>query len=256
MSSSSNWKTFFASHAAVYDDNCFTKNTLREVDFLLEELQVPPGARILDVGCGTGRHSVELAKRGYRMTGLDLSPAMLDQAKKKAAAAGVHVDWVQADATEFSFHEPFDAAICLCEGSFGLLEAADNAIEHPLAILSNISRSLRDDARCLLTVLNALRMIRQHNNQDVEQDLFDPLTLAEASECTVAGAPKGLRLRERGFVPTELTLLFGLAGLTVLNIWGGTAGNWGRRKIDLDEMEIMVVARKTAEPNVLASDWC
>ncbi len=247
--SGNSWQTFFASHAPVYDDNVFTKNTLFEVDFLLEELQVSPGARILDVGCGTGRHSIELARRGYRMTGLDLSPHMLAQARKKAEAAGVHVDWVQGNATQFSFAEPFDGAICLCEGSFGLLEAADDPIEHPQAILSNISRSLQRDARCLFTVLSALRMIRQHGNADVEQGLFDPLALSEASECTVAGAPAGLRLRERGFVPTELVLLFRIAGLRVLHIWGGTAGNWGRRAIDPDEMEIMLVAQKTTEPH-------
>lgn len=61
-------------------------------------------------------------------------------------------------------------------------------------------------------------------------------------------APPDLHLRERAFVPTELVLLFRMAGLEVLNIWGGTAGNWGRRKIDLDEMEIMVLARKPAQP--------
>jgi hypothetical protein len=55
-------------------------------------------------------------------------------------------------------------------------------------------------------------------------------------------------VRERAFVPTELALLFRLAGMPVLNTWGGTAGNWGRRAIDLDEIEIMIVARKTAEP--------
>jgi len=55
-------------------------------------------------------------------------------------------------------------------------------------------------------------------------------------------------VRERAFVPTKLSLLCRLAGMSVLNVWGGTGGNWGRRTIDLDEIEIMIVARKTAEP--------
>ena len=54
-------------------DNSFTKNTVAEVDFVLEELSLPPGSRILDVGCGTGRHAVELARRGYQITGVDIS---------------------------------------------------------------------------------------------------------------------------------------------------------------------------------------
>ncbi len=242
--SGSSWETFFAAHAAIYDDNCFTKNTLAEVDFLLKELQVPPAARILDVGCGTGRHSIELARRGYRMTGLDLSPAMLDRARAKAEAAGVRVNWVQANATRFRFDEPFDAAICLCEGSFGLLGAADDAIEHPLAILSNISRSLKPNAKVLLTVLNGFWMTRMHKQEDVEQDHFNPLTLAQTSDVAPTGGHWPVRVTERAFVPTEMVLLCRMAGLTVLNIWGGTAGNWGHRKIDLDEIEIMVVARK------------
>ena len=191
MSSDSSWKTFFAAHAAIYDNNVFTKNTLREVDFLLEELHVPPGARILDVGCGTGRHSIELAKRGYRMTGLDLSRRPCSHRRRtKAEAAGVHVDWVQSDAMRFSFDEPFDAAICLCEGSFGLLASVDDAIAQPLAILSNISRSLKPGARILLTALNGMWMIRMHKQEDVEQGGFDPLTLAQTSDVVpVEGQP-------------------------------------------------------------------
>ena len=244
MTSSRSWETFFAAHAAAYDDNVFTRNTLREVDFLLEELHVPAGARILDVGCGTGRHSVELARRGYRMTGLDLSAAMLARAKAKADTAGVRVDWVQANATQFSFDVPFDAAICLCEGAFGLLGAGDDPIDQPLAILSNISRSLKPKAKVLLTVLNGFRMVRMHKQEDVEQGRFDPLALAQTSDVLPAEGHPPVRVTERALVPTELVLLCRMAGLTVLSIWGGTAGNWGHRKIDLDEIEIMVVARK------------
>jgi len=77
---------------------------------------------------------------------------------------------------------------------------------------------------------------------------FNPLTMEESSELPPREGMLPLKMRERAFVPTELTLLCRLAGLDVQNIWGGTAGNWGRRNIDLDEIELMLVAQKVAEP--------
>ncbi len=113
------WEQFFDAHAPQYMDNGFTKNTFREVDFLLGELALPPGSSILDIGCGTGRHSIELARRGFAVTGLDLSAEMLKQAELGAKEAGASVNWVHADAARFSFECPFDAVIGLCEGCLG-----------------------------------------------------------------------------------------------------------------------------------------
>jgi SAM-dependent methyltransferase len=244
-----NWEQFFDAHAPVYMDNVFVKNTIREVDFLVEELALQPGGSILDVGCGTGRHSIELAKRGYTVTGLDLSAGMLAQAEQGARVAGVKVNWVRSDATHFSLAGKYDAVICLCEGSFGLLGQANDPIDHPLAILRNISRSLKPQARALLTVLNGAAMIRRHTNDDVRKGRFDPLQMVESSAISPREGLPAVPLRERAFVPTELALMCRLAGLCVINMWGGTAGNWGRRDLDLDEIEIMVLAKKIAEPS-------
>jgi SAM-dependent methyltransferase len=248
MTGKSIWEEFFDAHAPVYEDNIFTKNTIQEVDFLLEELSLQQGSSILDVGCGTGRHSIELAKRGYIVTGLDLSTEMLARAADAAKYAGATVEWIHSDATQFSLPGKYDGAICLCEGAFGLLGKSDDPISQPLSILCNISRSLKPGAKAVLTVLNAMAMIRRCTNKDVEVGRFDPLTMVESSECPPQEALPAVPVREKAFVPTELVLLFRLAGMSVLNIWGGTAGNWGRRTLDLDEMEIMIVACKTGEP--------
>lgn len=243
MSAKSAWETFFDAHAPIYDENVYTKNTDAEVSFLIEELGLAPGALVLDVGCGTGRHAVELAKRGYAVTGVDLSTEMLARARAAAQAAGVHVDWIHSDATKFSLPQKFDAVICLCEGSFGLLGQTDDAIEQPLAILKNISRCLKPGAKALLTVLNAARMFRMFKDSDVANGRFDPFSIVESHSFPPREGMEPLPVRERGFVGTELVLLCRLAGLAIEHMWGGTAGNWGHRPLQLDEFEIMIVAR-------------
>jgi SAM-dependent methyltransferase len=249
MPEKTTWERFFDAHAPIYEYNVFTKDTGREVDFLLEELQLPPGGSVLDVGCGTGRHAIELAKRGYAVTGLDLSSEMLSRAADAAKAERVHVEWIRANATQFTLPERYDAAVCLCEGAFGLLGQSDDPIDQPLSILCNVSRSLRPRARAVFTVLNGAAMIRRYQNKDVAEGRFDPLTMVESSEHAPREGLPVVTVRERAFIPTELILLFRVAGMSVLDMWGGTAGNWGRRPLDLDEIEIMIVACKTAEPS-------
>lgn len=238
------WQDFFDAHAEIYDSNVFTGNTLAEVDFLVEHLGLAPGAAILDVGCGTGRHSVELARRGHAVTGLDLSGEMLARARARAEEAGVVVEWVQGDATRFDLGQRFDAAICLCEGAFGLLSAADDPWDQPLAILANISRALRPGAPVALTALSAPGMFRRWSDDDVAAGRFDPATSVETSEMPPREGADPVTVRERGFTPSELSLLFRLAGLGVTHVGGGTAGDWAIRPLKLDEIEVMVLGRK------------
>jgi cyclopropane fatty-acyl-phospholipid synthase-like methyltransferase len=240
----SEWVEFFNGHAPEYETNCFTKNTQAEVDFLFEELDLAPGMTLLDLGCGTGRHTVELARRGLQVTGIDVSPGMLAEARQNAEKAGVKPKFIEADAREFSLDPPVDRLVCLCEGAFGLLDTSEDPIAQPEAILANAAAAMKPGAKCLFTVLNGYAIARRYKQSDVENGQFDPLALAEVSECQPTGGDTTFCLRERGFVPTELTLLFRNAGIEVLHIWGGTAGNWGRRPIDLDEIEIMFVGRK------------
>ena len=248
MDRDNNWQRFFDSHAPVYMDNVFTKNTLAEVSFVIEQLNVRQGARILDVGCGTGRHSVELARRGFRMTGVDLSPGMLEQARKAAAEAGVEVELIQADATQMKLAGEFDGAICLCEGSFGLLSQHDDAREHGRDILRNIHSALRPGGRLILTCLNGLLKIRKFSQEDVDAGLFDPFNIVEffMMDCNTPSGVESVEVREKGYLPFEITQLAEDTGFRIDHLGGGTAGDWGRRPYKLDEMELMLIAEKLA----------
>lgn len=243
------WEVFFNNYATRYTEESFTKNTKQEVDFIEQELRLPKGAYILDVGCGTGRHSIELAKRGYRVTGIDISQEMLKEAQKRCTEENVSVEFIQTDAANFNLDKLYDACICLCEGAFGLLSKIEDPFERDIKILKNINRALKIDAKLLLTALNGLRMIRMYSDEDVTRGVFDPIGIVESHPMSnyLENAPDDLYLREKGFVATELVLMLKIAGFYVENIWGGTAGSWNRQMLKMDEMEIMIVSKKVKD---------
>ena len=246
MSVHEGWRAFFDGHAPSYMHNVFTRNTVAEVAFLVDVLRLPPGARILDLGCGTGRHSVALAQQGYRLVGVDLSRGMLRQAQFAARSAGVAVDWIQADATRFAAPAAFDAAICLCEGAFGLVGAGEDPAAHDAAIAGNLARGLRPGARLVLTAPNGLRLLGQYEQADVDRGVFDPDTLTERVTMSWdnESGPRQVVVYEHGHRPEELRALFESAGFAVEHVGGGTAGAWGFRPVDPQEYEIMLIAAR------------
>ncbi len=83
------YEALFTDYAETYDKESFTQGTLGECDFIEAEIGGDRSVPILDIGCGTGRHAIELARRGYKVTGVDLSPSQIERAREKAAAAGM-----------------------------------------------------------------------------------------------------------------------------------------------------------------------
>ena len=240
------WMSFFDEHAPRYMENAFTANTRAEVEMLIELFALPLGARILDIGCGTGRHAVALASRGYRVTGVDISEGMLAEARKAADAEGVSVDWIHADATSWEPDLLYDAVICLCEGGLGLADFSEDPVAHDLAILRRIYGALRPNGMFITTTMNGYAIIRQMTDEHVQAGAFDPATMLAAydDEWDLPGGKRTMRIRERQFIPPEMVAMLRFVGFAVDHVWGGTAGAWGKRPLKLDEVEAMYVCHK------------
>jgi SAM-dependent methyltransferase len=180
------------------------------------------------------------------VTGVDIAAGMLAEARNAADAAGVAVEWIEADATRFTTDARFDAALCLCGGAFGILNLDDDPAVHDRAVLRAIAAALKPGAPLILTTLNAFARLRELTDDDIARGDFDPLTLEEtySDEAETPEGTEQLRLKERRWLPPELIALLESAGFTVAHLWGGASGAWNRRPLRLDEPEVMVVASK------------
>jgi SAM-dependent methyltransferase len=120
------------------------EQTRAEADFLLTSLRLSAGAMVLDVPCGSGRHALELAARGMRMVGVDLSRDEIAEARKRAAAAGLSIEWRQADMRDLPWHAAFDGAYCF-GNAFGYLDPGGMR-----AFVQAVARALKPGARFVL----------------------------------------------------------------------------------------------------------
>lgn len=247
------YEELFTNFAETYDKESFVQGTLGEVDFIEQELAFDKSKKILDIGCGTGRHSIELAKRGYSVDGFDLSESQIARAKQKAAEAGVAPNFFIQDARTFSFPSSYNAALMLCEGSFPLMETD----EMNFAILKNAFDALKPGGKFIFTTLNGLfplfhsikDFINQHDSQGVSRvENFDLMTLRDRSVYEVTddgGCKKTLYCNERYYVPSEISWLLKSLGFIEIDILGCPLGAW-RRGLPLttDDYEMLVIAEK------------
>lgn len=139
------WENFFHGvaldfwRAAVSDEQ-----TRAEADFIAKQLQLADSGKVLDVPCGNGRLSIELAKRGFVLIGIDLASEFMDEAKSSSLQAGVNVEWRTQDMRDLPWAGEFDGAFCF-GNSFGYLDDEANAV-----FLKALSQTLKPGGRFLL----------------------------------------------------------------------------------------------------------
>ncbi len=222
-----------AAHAGrAYLRYSFTKGTEQEVGFLSGVLDLGGGERILDVGCGPGRHSLALRARGFDVVGLDISAAFL--------RAGGRGRWVRGDARTLPFPtSSFDAVICLCQGGFGLLGGHGEP-----AALGEMARVLRPGGCLALSAFSAYFAVRYLD----EGDTFDADAGVNHERATVrdpAGTEAAFDLWTTCFTPRELRLMAIGAGLEARDLWSVTPGSYAARPPDLEHPEWLLVAKKS-----------
>ena len=249
------YEALFANYARKYDAESFTQGTLGECDFLEKEIGGDRSVRILDIGCGTGRHAVELAARGYAVVGVDLSAAQLARARAKAAERGVAVDFRPADARALPFAAEFDLAIMLCEGAFSLMETDEMNFQ----ILQGAARALKPGGKLVFTTLNGLFPLfhsvkdflaaaAQPGQAATHGNSFDLMTFRDRNVVAIeddSGQKVELACNERYYVPSEITWLLATAGFAASEIFGAKLGAYSRNDpLTPDDYEMLVIARK------------
>lgn len=230
------WFEPIAEHlGAAYLRYSFTKGTRQEVDHVMEALHLRPGERVLDVGCGPGRHAHELARRGLVVHGIDISQRFVDLATASAPAGAT---FERLDARHLPFDAEFDAAICLCQGAFGLMTAGGE----DETVLRGIAAALRAGGRVALSAFNAYFAVKYH-----EAATFDA-SLGVAHERTEvrdeAGRATEVDLWTGCYTPRELRLLFDRAGFTDVSVHSVDPGAYRAEAPTTESSEFLVTARR------------
>lgn len=232
---------------AAYLRYSFTRGTEQEVGFLIDVLGLRRGDRVLDVGCGPGRHANALASAGMVVTGIDISRRFVEVARERGVPGA---SFVRADARRLSFDAEFDAAISLCQGAFGLgggdLEENDPAnLASDEMVLRGIRRALVPGGRAVVSAFSAYFQVRFLE----DSDHFDAATGINKERTTIldeGGNPAEHDAWTTCYTPRELHLVFDRAGLCVDEVWAVSPGNYAADPPDTDHPEFLVVSHRPA----------
>ena len=240
------WFEPLADHlGAAYLRYSFTYGTRQEVDHLVEVLGLGPGSRVLDVGCGPGRHAHELARRDVAVHGIDISTRFVDLARAQAPSTLATFERLDARALGAAthLHGRFDAVICLCQGAFGL-QTGPGEDE---AVLAGIRACLVPGGRVALSAFNAYFSVRHHGDAHFDADSGTSQERTEIRSET--GEVASVDLWTGCYTPRELRLLCRVVELDVVSITAAEPGAYGSDPPEVDRAEFLLVAeRRNGDP--------
>jgi SAM-dependent methyltransferase len=230
------WFEPVADHlGAAYLRYSFTKGTKQEVEFLIEQLALQPGMRVLDVGCGPGRHAYLLAERGIAVHGIDISRRFIELAQ---ANAPVGATFERMDARSLPYDAEFDVVICLCQGAFGLMTADG----HDAKVLAGMARALEPGGRLALSAFSSYFVIKHWPETE-----FDAATGVNHEHTEIrneAGEAVTTDLWTGCYTPRELRLLSEGNGLRVDSISSVEPGAYAIAPPTPDSPEFLLLATR------------
>jgi len=231
------------------ENHTWARHASKEVDFIIEKCNLKEGMSVLDVGCGNGRHSIELAKRGFNVVGVDYSDTLVNKAKIKSTSIGLDIEFVLDDCRYLKFDKKFDVILCLYDVIGSYVDDADNN-----KIINNIKLNLNEGGYAIISVMNfdlteskAIKYFDMQNDPDkllelptsdiMEKtgDIFDPEFYAIEKNTKIiyrierfdkCGLPGEYIVRDRRFKIGEIVKMCRDIGLTVIDSSYVSAGKW------------------------------
>jgi SAM-dependent methyltransferase len=201
--------------------------TQSEAEFVIDAMGLQPGAQVLDIGCGYGRHAMELAARGFHVVGLDLSTPLLVRGGEEAMRRGLEINFVRGDMRELDFDSQFDAAYCMFS-TFGYFDDETNK-----KTVTNIARALKPGGRMMLEILNRDYVIADLPTrvwwegdgcvvlEEVELNYFSSRIQVNRSVVFDDGRQLEQEISVRAYSLHEVGKLMHAAGFRVLEVSGG-----------------------------------
>ena len=234
-----------ADYLHFYRSSISIENTKNQVKILLNELNIKPGAKILDAACGHGRHANMLAGMGFGVTGVDIMKEFISIAKKDARKQGLKVEYVKNDLRKVKYYNKFDHAIMLF-ASFGYFGDEEN-----LLILKNIGRTLKKEGLFFLDIINRdsfLCRLKDLAVTEITQDMMiDRVSFDSKTGCSLnrrtylrSGTRHDTEFHVRLYNYNEIERLLKLAGFEIKK----SLGDWKGNPFNSESPRLMLVAKK------------